>query len=286
MAVRDPRIRRGAAIPRAILVLAAGCWSIAVVAGGLEVIELRHRLADDVIEVLRPLLEPGGVMTGADSTLFVRTGPANLEQIRAAVAVLDRAPRQLLITVGQGSVADDRSAGVRAGATIGDDARVSVNRPPGGDPGAVIVLHQGGTAVQLHDVGSVRTLEGSETWIGVGQSAPVTTTHRSTGSPGATVVETTEYRTVSRGFYATARVSGETVTVDLAPQQQRLHGYAASGRIDTAGVATRVSGRLGEWIAVGGTGSTQQVDRSGLLQRSSHDTVGGYSVWLKVEDLP
>jgi hypothetical protein len=81
-------------------------------------------------------------------------------------------------------------------------------------------------------------------------------------------------------------VAGETVTVDLAPQQQRLHGYAAGGRIDTAGVVTRVSGRLGEWIAVGGIQGKQQVDQSGLLARGSQGTVSGYDVWLRVEDLP
>src|SRR5262245_12060034 len=51
----------------------------------MQVIELHHRVADEVIPNLRPLLDPGGVLTGMDSTLFVRTSPENFEQLRQAV---------------------------------------------------------------------------------------------------------------------------------------------------------------------------------------------------------
>jgi len=77
-------------------------------------------------------LEPGGVLSGMDAVLFVRTSPANLEQIRQAVAMLDRQPRQLLVSVGQGTVVNERDVAVRGTATVGDDhVQVGVNRPPG-----------------------------------------------------------------------------------------------------------------------------------------------------------
>ncbi len=37
--------------------------------GTLEVISLRHRTADQVIPVLRPLLEPGGILSSGDGTV-------------------------------------------------------------------------------------------------------------------------------------------------------------------------------------------------------------------------
>ena len=73
----------------------------------MQVIELRHRLASDVIPVVQPLLEPGGVITGMDGTLFVRASPANLAQILQVVESLDRQPRQLLLSVGQGARSPD-----------------------------------------------------------------------------------------------------------------------------------------------------------------------------------
>ena len=40
--------------------------------GTLEVIPLRHRTVEQVLTVLRPLLEPGGAMSGQSNQLTVR----------------------------------------------------------------------------------------------------------------------------------------------------------------------------------------------------------------------
>ena len=86
----------------AVLALATLAGAPAL-ADELEIIDLHFRRADDIIPIVRPLLESGGALTGADDKLFVRSSPANLAQIREAVDAIDRPQRQLLITVGQGS---------------------------------------------------------------------------------------------------------------------------------------------------------------------------------------
>ena len=85
------------------LLLGAAC---ALVLGGaraqsIEVIELRHRSAEDLLPLLRPFVETGGAISGQGSQLMVRASPANLGQLRELLATLDRPPRQLLITVRQ-----------------------------------------------------------------------------------------------------------------------------------------------------------------------------------------
>jgi type II secretory pathway component GspD/PulD (secretin) len=72
-----------------LLFVAASAWA----QGALEVISLRHRTADQIIPVLRPLLEPGGVLSGQYSSLIIRTSPENLAQIRAALDAIDRLRR-------------------------------------------------------------------------------------------------------------------------------------------------------------------------------------------------
>jgi type II secretory pathway component GspD/PulD (secretin) len=253
----------------------------------LQVIELHYRLADDLIPALQPLLEPGGVLSGMDAVLFVRTSPANLEQIRQAVAMLDRRPRQLLVSVGQGTVAHDSGTAIRGTATVGsDDVQVGVNRPPGDDSGVSVYARQGTQRTDLHNVSSVRALEGTETFIAIGQSAPLTTTQVSPGWPGSTVVQTTEYRSASTGFYATARLSGDVVTLDVSPQQQRIRGPASDRRVETAGITTSVSGRLGEWMQVGGSAGSSRSDASGLLTWGTRSDATDYGVWVKVEEVP
>src|SRR5262249_24006116 len=67
--------------------------------GTLEVIPLKHPTADQVIPVLRPLLEPGGALSGQYNQLIVRTSPENLAQIRAALEAFDAPSRRLVISV-------------------------------------------------------------------------------------------------------------------------------------------------------------------------------------------
>lgn len=75
----------------------------------LEVISLRHRTADQVIPILRPLLEPGGALSGQFNQLIVRTSPGNLAQIRAALDAIDRPIRRLVISVRFDTAQDSRS---------------------------------------------------------------------------------------------------------------------------------------------------------------------------------
>src|SRR5258706_4913441 len=80
-------------------------WLLALVApvlfaqATLEVISLRHRTADQVIPVVRPLLEPGGALSGQYNQLIVRTSPGNLAQIRAVLDAIDQPARRLTISV-------------------------------------------------------------------------------------------------------------------------------------------------------------------------------------------
>ena len=148
---------------------------------------VRHRLASEVIPVVQPLLEPGGAITGMDGTLFVRTSPANLAQILQAVESLDRQPRQLLLSMGQGTVTNLDSSSVSGSATIGDgDVQVGVNRPPGAESGASVRVGSRAQRADLTNVSTVRALEGMETFIAVGQSVPMTTTQVTRGWGGTT----------------------------------------------------------------------------------------------------
>jgi type II secretory pathway component GspD/PulD (secretin) len=252
----------------------------------LQIIELRHRLAEQLLPALQPLVEPGGAITGMDAMLFVRTSPSNFEQIRQAVAMLDRQPRQLRITVGQGTVATESGSAVRGSATVGSgDVQVGVNRPPAGEPGVAVTARHGTQRADLRNVSSVAALEGSETFIAIGQSAPVTTTQVTPGWGGPTV-QTTEYRDASTGFFATPRVSGDVVTLDLSPTQQRFSGPPSDRRVATAGITTQVRGRLGEWIPVGGSTGSNRSDTSGLLTWGRRSDYSSYSVWVKVEEVP
>ena len=272
---------------RLALALAALLSAIVAQAQEMQVIELRHRLAADVIPIVQPLLEPGGVITGMDGMLFVRTSPANLAQIREVLNALDRKPRQLLVSVRQGTVADVSSGQVRGSATIGGgDVQAGVNRPPATEPGASVGVNYRTQRDDANNVSSVRTLEGMETYISIGQSVPVNTTQVSRGWGGVTVQQSTDFRSANTGFYATARLSGDTVTLEISQQQQRLRSSARGPVVQTAGAVTTVSGRLGEWLALGAVQESSSSGTTGLLVWGRQAGALQYSASIKVDEIP
>src|SRR5512134_3242773 len=94
----------------------------------VEVIQLKYRTAEQVIPTLRPLLEPGGGLSGMQSTVVIRASRANIAQLKQVVATLDTMPRRLMISVRQdaGGSFVQRGAGV-SGTVASGDVRVGVN---------------------------------------------------------------------------------------------------------------------------------------------------------------
>lgn len=269
---------------RLVLLALAILAGIPALADELEIIDLHHRRADDVIPIVLPLLEAGGALTGADDKLFVRSSPANLAQIREAVAAIDRPQRQLLITVGQGSVDVRDGTSVRGSATIGGgDVRVGVNRPPAGESGVTVVTRSRSVQTDQQNTSSVRALEGSEAYISIGQSVPITSTTVTTGWHPPVAQQSTSYRDVTSGFYATARVNGDLVTLEISSRQQAYRPRDET--IDTKGARSVVTGRLGEWIELGAVREAQSGSSSGLLVWGRHTGSSEYSARVKVDEI-
>src|SRR5512143_3789316 len=90
---------------RLLLAALALASAAALADAELEILRLKHRSADQVIEVLRPLLERGGSISGTQDKIMVRASAGNRAQIRQALAAIDTVPRRLVITVQQDNVA-------------------------------------------------------------------------------------------------------------------------------------------------------------------------------------
>jgi len=257
---------------------------LTALADEFEIIDLHHRRVDDVIPIVLPLLESGGAITGADDKLFVRSNPANLAQIREAVAAIDRPQRQLLITVGQGSGAARDGTSVRGSATIGSgDVQVGVNRPPAGESGATVITRSRSVQTDQQNTSSIRALEGTEAYISIGQSVPFTSGTVTTGRYPPVVQQSTSFRDVTSGFYATARVSGDLVTLEISSRQQAYRPRDET--IDIKGATSVVTGRLGEWMELGAVREAQSGSSSGLLVWGRHTGSSEYSARVKVDEI-
>lgn len=274
-------------LPHVLWTLAATLASLAAWGDALETITLQHRSAEDLIPVLQPLIPANAAITGTGSVLLVRAEPATLEQVRRAVATLDRAPRQLLITVGQDTAAQSQRAGIEGSGTIGSgDVQVGVNAPPSAQDGARIVLQGKSLQDRIRTVSSVRALEGYEAYVTLGATRPFTSSSVTRGPHGGVITtQTTDHRDVLSGFYATPRVAGDRVTLEISPQQSQVMQGRREG-IATQSVTATVSGRLGEWIEIGGVSGSRDGTTSGLASWGARTELTRYSAWVKVDEVP
>jgi len=270
----------------------------------LEVIPLRYRQAAELIPIIQPLLARDGSVSGFQGQLVVRTTPANLEEIKRILASLDTAPRQLVITVRQDAdVARTRSSAEVSGSVGGDHGRVSI--PGSGDTrggntgGGNVVLRDGDDQVRLNVLegsGSerdrseqtVRVVEGREAFVSIGQSVPVRERQVQQTVVGGRVVEQVvegaQYRDVTSGFYVLPRISGDRVTLDVSSQRESFSRRPA-GTVNVQSLVTTVSGRLGEWMEIGGVGQDAAGQQSVLLGRTSTASRDSRRVLIKVEEV-
>jgi hypothetical protein len=89
----------------------------------------------------------------------------------------------------------------------------------------------------------------------------------------------TEYRDLANGFIVTPRVNGERVVLDIAQRAQSLR----NSTIDSQSLTTQASGRLGEWLALGGVAESSTSTQRGPGSRQYATSSDQRSLWIKVE---
>jgi len=245
----------------------------ALAQGTLEVIPLRHRTADQVIPILRPLLEPGGALSGQFNQLIIRASPANLEQIRTALDAIDRPQRRLTISVRFDNAQDKTASGVQT------DARIS-NRGSSAD----IRIQDSRLSLDERVDQRIQVLEGGRAVIASGQSRPLRQRQVIQTPSGPVVQETTVIQGASTGFEVVPRVSGNNVFLEIAPQREQF-APGPSGAIQSERAVSTVSGRLGEWIELGGSDSVTARSDSGILSSRERTTTENRRIWVKVEEV-
>ena len=273
--------------------------SLAVAQQAMEIIPLKHRTVDQVIPALQPFVEPGGALSGMNNQLILRGSAKNREQIRQALAAMDTPLRRLVIRVSQNRDAESRQQGSALSASVGGN-HSRITGSGAGQGGAQIDIQRGDSRVssRVYDTRSTReaqsgqsvqVVEGGRAFIQVGQSLPLPLRQLVLGPNGAVLTESVVYHDIGQGFHATPRLAGDRVMLEISPQFD-TPGNQGYGSVNTQRISTTVSGQLGEWIELGGSGqqtSGQQTsgsDRSGMRVGTS-EIRDNRSVWLLVEEL-
>lgn len=277
-----------------LIIFAIGMFLTTMVcANELEIISLQHRSAEELLPVIRPLLNKDEMASGMNYQLIIRASPRSIAQIRQLLDSIDTLPRKLKITVMQNVDSDTvaRLTEVSGSVGIGQQGRITL-------PGAVNTESSGqGVHAQVISTRSLdddrktqqlQVLEGSRARVASGQTVPVPQRQVVQSAWGTQVIDTTQYRDIDSGFYVLPRIHGDTVTLEISTQNDSLapnQNAAVYPATRTQQTTSTVSGRLGEWIVIGGAGQQGSTDSSTITTRSTSRVNEQRNVLIKVDEV-
>jgi type II secretory pathway component GspD/PulD (secretin) len=202
---------------RSVLAAALACLAqVTSAQQALEIIPLKHRTVDQVLPVLRPLLEPGATLSGSRGQLLLRASPANVAEIQRALEAIDRPSRRLQISVRFDHALESARRDVQA------SARIS-NR---GASASVSAEEARRSAAERVDQ-RIQVLEGGRVSIQTGQN--------------------TELRELGSGIEVVPTLMGGEVSLEILQRRDTPHTQQSASSV--------VRARLGEWVEVGATTS-------------------------------
>jgi hypothetical protein len=243
----------------------------------LEIISLRHRSAETLLPQLAPFVEPGGTLSGMNDKLFLLAGSRNQAEIRSLVASLDTPQRRLMISVRQdgAETGSDRGAGVTGRVEVGSGGTMVSGRGH---------LYQSDSRSRRDTSQQVQTMDGGRAAIMVGESFFLPLRQVVLTPAGVVVSESLVQRDLGTGFVAVPRLNGDRVTLDISPRDDTPGSLP--GSVNSTRLVTTVSGRLGEWLELGGSVGEQSAAGSGIASYGTRTASRTRRLLLKVEELP
>lgn len=239
----------------------------------LEVFELKHRPAEQMVPVVQPLLQEDEVVQAHGFQLVVRARSGTIDQVRALLERLDQAPKRLLIRV-------RHSTSTR---TVQEGADADVHAGPEGI-GADVRIYGTNERDQGAADQQIQVVEGSPAFIAFGQSVPVGERTLIIDRHSGTVQDSVQYRDVSSGFYVLPQVSGDRIRLRVSPHRDTL-SRAGGGVVNVQRADTLIEGPIGEWIELGGTVEQSNSAGSGTVYRTRERSEQTGRITVKVDVL-
>ena len=264
----------------------------------LKIIPLKHRSAEELIPVIRPMLGPGENVGGMQYHLFVRASDRGLRDIELLLAELDRARKNLKITLQQDVARSSGAAsqGVSGEGQAGDVRVIVPSRGEHGGRGGLVIggAEDDGLRYKItRSTGSsqdntsqfINVLEGAPAFIRVGQSLPYV--QRFLVFAGNRVVygQDTQFLNVTTGFDVLPRLNGNRVELEIAPRLSFV-GNGGVQDVRFQELRTTVSAKLGEWVDLGGMTSDRDELSRAIFETASTQSGERRTVRLKVEEGP
>ncbi len=234
----------------------------------IRVITLESRPASQILLLVSPFLEGGEKIQAQGNSLILQANLRRLDILEGLVEQLDTHPRNIRISVRQGT----RQSGGHHG--TGYEGKPAQALPE---------VNQYHSHDRDHLNQQVLTLEGSPAYIESGQRLPFLHYYESGGAYHDSGVSVgIEYQEVHSGFYALANVIQENAEVLMSPYKENLSRHDG-GAIDTSAMTSRLVVPLGVWTEIGGGFQRQTTTDEGYFYSTQERNDSNHSIMIKVE---
>lgn len=236
-----------------VAVLAWG-W-LTVVGAETAILPLRHRLPQEVVQAMAPVLAEGERLVAVPEGIWVQASPERIEEIYSLVAALDKRSARLVVTVLQTDRLSLEELNAQAQAKI----------------------YETRSQRSLGAEQRLLTLAGQPAFIAVGQELPVPKIHLF----GPQAIGGIEYLLATTGFQITPRLIGCRVRLEIAPWSRRPGGLA--GELSVQVAKTTLEAELGRWVELGALGLDEDLISTEIPAHRYQTQARRLHLFVKVE---
>ena len=270
----------------------------------LDIINLQHRSAEEVVPLLQPFLIPEAVATARGYKLIIKSTPENLTEIRKLIKELDTQLHQLTISVSIGhyEVQQENATEAELKTKINDDDTTLQAETGGITPiensttmGNIIRVEKKTDKATIsaklktkktttrrekpvHQ--TVRTSEGQWATIRTGQAVPVV---QRSQNPDGTVTQTIKYHSATSGFSVLPRLQPNNRVLLYIRPSRTMRSREGGGKFDIQSMETTIEGKLGEWIALGSLNELSRSQGSSIIHSTRSRNERQDNVFVRIE---
>ena len=191
----------------------------------LEIIDLNNRPAEEVIPIIEPILKPNNSITGTGYQIFLRTDAKTIAEIKRLLKVIDKASKNLIITVSNNIHTNSELTefDVTANYEIGNDGRVVIGSSPPRKEGVRAHANKDEESQKNNFRHTIKVLDGNSAYIESGKVQPYERTLIYDNGYRYSTYSEIEYQDVTSGFYVTPRLTGDNqVSLLIQPHYRQI----------------------------------------------------------------
>ncbi len=240
----------------------------------MKVYSLQHRAAEEIQDMLSPLLNADERLIGRLNTLIIKATAQRQKDIQTIIQQLDTPLHNLQITVMQSTHLSADQLNAQASVWVNAN-----NRATGHVDGHFADTRR---LTSQKNTQLIRTLEGRPAIIKTGSLHPVQSVEFTASPYGESIRTSTEHIEATTGFRVIPRLSGNKVTLEISPWSGNI---LRNNTLAISSAHTTLQARLGEWVEIGSSGeNSDQLDRGALKYRRS-TTEKTLKILLKIDKI-